>query len=496
VKEVASVALVGAAGGPKASFAQPGEAHDLTLLEAAREIHGGSLTSERYTQVLLERTRSLSSLNAFITVNDEVVLEAARDSDKARAAGRKKGLPGLPIGVKDSYITKDLPTSFGTAVASGYRSATDAHVVKAMREGGCLVFGKNNLVEMSYGLTGLNGHYGQARNPYNPLRITGGSSCGGAASVSARLVPASLGGDTVGSIRVPSSLCGTVGFKPTQGRWPSQGIAPISNTLDTAGAIARRVADCELLDALVTGDRARMDRVPPGLKGVRLAIAPRYFLDGADIEVEKIFNDTVHKLRDAGASVVEVDLGEDFGPLVEGANWSIFFHDTQPDITKFLRDNEIPVSFQQIYDGLEPHIKGRWARFVLPSGPGYLQDSVYQDALRRQRPEVQRRYADLVFSRADALIFPTTLCSAPLISEQWMYTVGGKTVNDVFLSRNTFPASLAGLPGISLPMGLTENGMPVGLELDGDNRKDKDLLHLARRVENVIGHVRAPTITL
>jgi Asp-tRNA(Asn)/Glu-tRNA(Gln) amidotransferase A subunit family amidase len=493
VKEVASVALVGAAVGPRVSYAGTADAHELSLLEAAHAIHAGGLTSEQYTQKLLERTHSLSSLNSFITVGDETVLEAARNADVARLAGKAKGLPGLPVGVKDSYMTRDLPTSFGTAVASGFRPATDAAVVAAMRQAGCLVLGKNNLVEMSYGLTGLNVHYGQAKNPYNPLHITGGSSCGGAASVAARLVPAALGGDTVGSIRVPSALCGVVGFKPTPGRWSDDGVAPISNTLDTTGAIARRVADCELMDSIATGNHARIDRVTPGLQGVKLAIAPRYYLDGADPEVEKVFNETVRKLKDAGASVVEVDLGVDFGSLVAHANWPLFFHETHPAVTSFLRDNKVPVTFEQIYDDLEPHIKDSWTRSVLASGSGYTPDTAYQDVLQNRRPEVQRRYANLVFAQADALIFPTTLCSAPAIAEQWQYPVAGKILSDVFLSRNTYPASCAGLPGISIPMGLLENGLPVGLEMDASSASDRALLHLARRVEEVVGFVQAPS---
>lgn len=451
------------------------------------------MTSERYTQVLLERTRSLSSLNAFITVEDATVLDAARNADKARLAGRAVGLPGLPIGIKDSYMTRDLPTSFGTAVAADFRPTTDARVVKAMREAGLLVFGKNNLVEMSYGLTGLNGHYGQAKNPYNPLHITGGSSCGGAASVAARLVPAALGGDTVGSIRVPSSLCGVVGFKPTPGRWSSKGVAPISGTLDTTGAIARRVADCELLDSIATGSHSRINRAIHGLKGIKLAIAPRYYLDGADPEIEKLFNETVRKLKDAGAHVVEVDLGADFGSLVAHGNWSVFFHETQPDVTIFLRENGVPVTVEQIYDGLEPHIKASWTRSVLPTGPNYTTDASYKDALLNSRPEVQRRYGNLAFSKADAVIFPTTLCQAPLITEQWQYPVAGKVVNDTFLSRNTYPASFAGLPGISLPMGLLNSGLPVGLEIDAGHGSDKELLQLARRIEEVIGFIPAPS---
>jgi indoleacetamide hydrolase len=492
VKNVAAMSLIGTAIDSRAAETATMDVQELSVLEAAHAIRTGGLTSEQYTQKLLQRAHSLSDLNSFITVSDDTVLEAARDADKARRAGKAVGLRGLPIAVKDSYLTRDMPTTFGTGVASGFMPSTDAAVVTSMRQAGCLVLGKNNLAEMSYGLTGLNVHHGQAKNPYNTLHITGGSSCGGAASVAARLVPAALGGDTVGSIRVPSSLCGVVGFKPTPGRWSSEGVAPISHTLDTTGVIARRVEDCALMDSIATGGAFRGDRMTRGLKGVKLAIAPRYYLDGVDPHVEKVFKETVQKLKDAGATTVEVDLGADFGSLVARANWTIFFHETQPEVTAFLSDNRVPITFEQIYEGLEPHIKNNWTQRVLATGPNYTPEAAYQAILQKDRPEIQRRYADLVFAQADALIFPTTLCAAPPIAEQWEYPVAGKMVNEVFLSRNTFPASCAGLPGISIPMGLVESGLPVGLEIDAASGGDRTLLQLARRIEGVIGGVRAP----
>jgi hypothetical protein len=158
------------------------------------------------------------------------------------------------------YMTRGLKTSFGTGLLKDFVPNTDASVVASLKASGAIIFGKNNLVEMSYGLTGSNAHYGQPKNPYDITRVTGGSSSGARASVAARLVPAALGGDTVGSIRVPAALCGVVGYKPTPGRWPGDGVAPISHTLDTAGVLARSVEDCALIDAIVTG--AKSDTAP------------------------------------------------------------------------------------------------------------------------------------------------------------------------------------------------------------------------------------------
>jgi indoleacetamide hydrolase len=189
--------------------------HELSVVAAAQAMNDGSLTSVAYATALLRRYHEHADLNAFITVNDDAVLEASSVADSDRKAGKPLGpLHGVPIGIKDSINTHDLPTSVGTKILAGFRPKHDAVIVTPLRTAGAVLFGKNNLVEMSYGLIGVNEHYGQAKNPYNKARITGGSSSGAGASVAARLIPAAFG-----SIRVPASLCGIVGFRPTTGRW-------------------------------------------------------------------------------------------------------------------------------------------------------------------------------------------------------------------------------------------------------------------------------------
>ena len=174
------------------------------------------------------------------------------------------------------------------------------------------------------------------------------------------------------------------------------------------------------------------------------------------------------------------------------ATWGIFFHETMPAISEFIKSYEIPVSFAQIYEDLGPQIKNHWSQFVLPAAPRHLSETEYGSILTKDRLEMQRRYANTVFARADALIFPTTLCTAPPIASQWNFPVAGKVVSDVFLSRNTYPGSCAGLPGVSLPMGLLSNQLPVGLEIDANIGRDRNLLELAKRVEDVIGSVAPP----
>ena len=469
-----------------------GELHELGLAAAARAIRNGEVSSEAYVSKLLQRARGHTDLKAFITIDEGSVLEAARHADRSLRAGRSAPLLGVPLAVKDSYLTKGLTTTFGTTVLATYKPTRDAVAVAGVKNAGAIIFGKNNLVEMSYGLTGLNEHHGQVKNPYNKAHVTGGSSSGAGASVAARIVPAALGGDTVGSIRVPASLCGVVGYKPTPGRWPGDGVAPISGTLDTTGLLARSVEDCELLDSILTESPVQSSKATGNLKGVRFAYAPRHHLADVDGQADSVFRATLRKLKDAGAQLVEVDLGGDFLTLAARTTWPIFFHETLPAIREFLAAHEMPLSFEQIYAGLGEHIKDGWSRFVVPSGADYVSDEKYLTALHADRQELRRRLASIAFGQADALLFPTTPSAAPRIENQWNFQVGGKDVTDIFLSRNTHPSSSAGVPGISLPMALNSEGLPLGLELDAAAGRDRDLLALARRVEEVIGRVPGP----
>jgi indoleacetamide hydrolase len=244
-------------------------------------------------------------------------------------------------------------------------------------------------------------------------------------------------------------------------------VAPISHTLDTTGVLARSVEDCALVDQVVTGGQAA---VRPGtghdVKGVRLAYAPRQFLDLVDSEVEARFREVVRRLRDAGAEVVEVDLGDDFGTLTQTATWSIFFHETMGAISEFLSRHDIPTTFEAIAEGLKPELRDAWRYMVLPEGPGAIAAETYQTALAVSRPEIQRRLDEaFVGHGAQAILQPTTPCTAPLIEQQASFSIAGREVTDLALANHTVSASILGLPGISLPVGLSKDGLPIGVEL-------------------------------
>ncbi|WP_405970595.1 amidase family protein [Streptomyces sp. NBC_00988] len=465
----------------------------LGVAAAATAMRRGEITAESYATALLERARQYAHLNSFITIDESAVLDAAREADRARAAGSTAPLLGVPFGMKDSYVTRGLRTTLGVKPLDAFVPGWDAEAVGSIKSAGGIVFGKNNLVEMSWGLTGENSAYGQVRNAIDQDRVSGGSSSGSAVSVAAGIVPASFGGDTVGSVRVPASLNGVVGFKPTTGRWPRGGVAPVSHTLDTTGLLARSVEDCVLIDQVVTGALIESRPVPSDLEGVTFAYAPHHYVGLIDPEIEAHFTKAIRRFRDAGAEVHEVDLGPDFSELAGGVTWNIFFRETYHAISEFLSQNNFPVTFDEIYHDLRAQLKEAWSFLVVPSGDGHLSDTAFDQTLWGDRQALQRRFEETFSaSGADALLLPTTPALAPLITSQGKFTVAGQEVDDLFLARNTVPASGAGLPGISLPLGVSADSLPFGIELDGERGGDQQLLDIARRVESVLGTESAP----
>src|SRR5260370_18991095 len=277
---------------------------NLSAVEAVAHMSKGALTSERYAQALLARCQSAHALNAFITLDPALVLEAARASDDERHAGAKPGpLFGLPIPVKDSVNTKEYPTTGGTPALRHFRPTEDAPVVATLRGAGALVLGKTNLHELSYGWPSNNQAFGAVRNPYDQSRIPGGSSGGTAAAVAARLAPLGVAEDTEGSIRVPAALCGIAGFRPTTGRYSTRGCVPISPLFDQVGPHARNVADLALFDSVVADDWHPLEAAR--LDGLRLGVVRDYWFADLAPEVERLTELALAKLKAAGAQIAE-----------------------------------------------------------------------------------------------------------------------------------------------------------------------------------------------
>jgi mandelamide amidase len=465
---------------------------DLSAVEAVRRMTGGELAAERYAQVLLARCAQRQPLNAFITLEPQRVLEAARAADRRRAAGARLGpMHGLPIPVKDSLNTRDYPTTAGTPALRGFRPGRDAPIVEALVGAGAIVLGKTNLHELSYGWTSNNLAFGAVHNPYDPTRIPGGSSGGTAAAVAARMAPLGVAEDTEGSIRVPAALCGLAGFRPTTGRYSTQGAVPISALFDQVGPHARGVADLALFDAVGSGDHRPLAPLP--LNGVKLAVARGYFYGGLDAEVERLTDAALGRLRAAGAILVEADMPE-LESLIDLITDQVQNHDVRVELPKYLAAYGAPVSFAELVAQASADIRSTFARYVLPGGQDFVSEEAYRAAVDVHLPRLRRLYADY-FARtgAVALVFPATLVTAPRIGEDVEVMIRGQRVAfEVAVARNIAPGSTAGLPGLVLPAGIAADGLPVALEFDAPSGSDRALLALGLGAETALGPIAPP----
>jgi len=467
---------------------------NLSAVEAVAHMSKGALTSERYAQALLARCQSAHALNAFITLDPALVLEAARARDHERHAGAKPGpLFGLPIPVKDSVNTKDYPTTGGTPALRHFRPSQDAPVVAALRGAGALVLGKTNLHELSYGWTSNNLAFGPVRNPYDPSRIPGGSSGGTAAAIAARLAPLGIAEDTEGSIRVPAALCGIAGFRPTTGRYSTRGCVPISPLFDQVGPHARSVADLALFDSVVANDWQRLQAAP--LKGLRLGVVRDYWFTDLDPEVERQTELALARLKEAGALIVETQL-PGLASLIDLTTDAVQNHDVRIALPAYLKEYGAGVDFDTLVAQASPDIQRVFRSDVLPSGANFVTEPKYAAARDQYLPALRRLYQDY-FARTGvaAMVFPTTLVPAPRIGEETTVDVGGRPLPfDTAVARNIAPGSTAGVPGLVLPVGLTHTGLPVSIEFDAPAGADRALLALGLSAERVLGTPPAPRL--
>jgi mandelamide amidase len=464
----------------------------LTIGDAAAALQRGEMTARAYAEALLAQAVRAAGLNAFIHHDAEQVRAAAAAADERRASGGPLGpLHGVPLALKDNLDTADMPTTGGTPGLRGSRPARNAPVVQRLLDAGAIVFGKANLHELAYGITNNNAGFGAARNPYDRTRIPGGSSGGVGAAVGARIVPGGIGSDTGGSVRVPAALCGIVGFRPTTGRWPQAGIVPISHTRDTAGPMTRSVADCLLLDRIVTGATAAI--AAPGLKGLRLGVPRAHFWEPLDTETARLMDGVLARLKDAGAVLVEADI-PDVARLDNEAGFPIALYETVVDLKAYLAEHGSALTYPELVaQCASPDVAG-----LLQSlhGEGAIPEAAYRQALDVLRPQLQAAYRDH-FRRHDvaAVVFPTTPLPAAPIGEDETVLLNGERVPTFFtFIRNCSPGSVAGLPGISLPAALTASGLPLGLELDADTGDDARLLGIALAIEGVLPKLPPPNL--
>jgi indoleacetamide hydrolase len=465
---------------------------NLSAIDAVKSMTRGELTAERYATALLARCQAGANLNAFITLQPERVLEAARACDLRRRSGAPLGLlHGLPIPIKDSVNTADLPTTAGTPALRHFQPREDAPIVHSLRNAGAIVLGKTNLHELSYGYTSNNHAYGTIHNPYDPTRIPGGSSGGTAAAIAYRMAPLGIAEDTEGSIRVPAALCGIAGFRPTTGRYPTTGAVPITPLFDQVGPHARSAADLLLFDSAVTGDTSPTPHAP--LKGVRLGVVRPFWYTDLDPETERITEAALKKLSRAGVELIEGDLPQ-LPHLIALTTDLVQNHDVKAALTRYLAQYQTGVSFDTLLAKASPDVR-QMIETALPGGSDFVPEAQYRAAVDVHLPALRSLYRDY-FARTgvQAIVFPTTILPAPKIGEENMeVTVRGRKMPlDQAMSRNIAPGSTAGLPGLVLPAGLSSNGMPIALEFDGVAGSDRALLRLGLGLEEVLGRLPPP----
>jgi aspartyl-tRNA(Asn)/glutamyl-tRNA(Gln) amidotransferase subunit A len=468
--------------------------HELADLLASGNCGAAEITSD----VLAAVDARNDGLNAYIALDAEQALADARSADDARAKGDTRPFLGIPIAVKDVLNIKGQTCTCASAILKGYRSPYDATCIANLRRAGFHFVGRLNMDEFAMGGSTENSIYGPARNPRNSEYVTGGSSGGSAAAVAGEIAVAAIGSDTGGSIRQPASFCGCVGLKPTYGRVSRYGLVAFASSLDQVGPLTRDVIDAAILLEHLSGhdpmDSTSIDQPVPefgadastSLKGMRLGMPKEYFVDGMDPDVAKAVRDAVDVCAYLGAEIVDVSL-----PHTEYAIAVYYIIATAEASSNLARFDGVRYGSRISGDDpIELYGKTRLAgfgnevkrRIILGT---YVLSSGYYDAyyLRAQKVRtLLRRDFEGAFGRCDAIVAPVAPSAA--------FKIGEKVNNPLQMYLGdllTVPANLAGIPGISVPCGLTGEGLPIGLQILGPDFGEQAILKVAHAYEQTNG---------
>jgi aspartyl-tRNA(Asn)/glutamyl-tRNA(Gln) amidotransferase subunit A len=488
--------------------------HQLSVAALARQLREKKVSAVETAQHFLGRMAAHRDLAAFLAVNEEATLAQARAADAALASGTAGPMAGVPIAHKDIFVTKDFPSTAGSRMLAGYRSPFDATVVTRLGQQGAVTLGKLSCDEFAMGSANESvavpavGHGAPApvRNPWNKARVAGGSSGGSAAAVAARLAPAATGTDTGGSIRQPAAFCGITGIKPTYGRASRYGMIAYASSLDQAGPMARSAEDCALLLSAMCGpdldrDSTSLDlpaqdysrSLNDPLDGLRIGVPKEFFGAGLAPDVRAAIDAALKEYEKLGAKLVEISLPRTelaipvyyiIAPAEASSNLSRF------DGVKFGHRARDYADLLDMYrktraQGFGDEVKRRImvGTYVLSHG--------YYDAYYLQAQKIRKLIADdfqQAFKQCDVIAGPV----APTVA----WALGEKSEDPVaayLADIYTLPGSLAGLPGMSLPVGFGAGNMPVGLQLIGTYLQEGRLLNMAHRYQQATDfHLRTP----
>ncbi|WP_395140008.1 Asp-tRNA(Asn)/Glu-tRNA(Gln) amidotransferase subunit GatA [Schlegelella aquatica] len=489
------------------------ELHHMTVTELARSLDAGQVSSVEVAQHFLRRIAERADLGAFLCTDEEVALRQARAADARRARGERGPLLGVPLAHKDIFVTRDFPSTAASKMLAGYRSPFDATVVERLAAAGAVTLGKLNCDEFAMGGSNEHSAFGPARNPWDVTRITGGSSGGSAAAVAARLLPAATGTDTGGSVRQPAALTGVTGIKPTYGRCSRYGMIAFASSLDQAGPFARTAEDCALLLQAMAGfderDSTSADRpvddyvaalatpregatASQPLAGLRIGLPKEFFGEGLAPGVRQAVRGALAEFEKLGATLVEVSLPRTqlsipvyyiIAPAEASSNLSRFDGVRYGHRAKDYKDL-LDMYKKSRSEGFGAEVKRRImiGTYVLSHG--------YYDAYYLQAQKLRRMIAEdfqAAFRQCDVIAGPVS----PTVARP----LGAQTdpVQEYLADIFTLPASLAGLPGMSVPAGSGEHGLPVGLQLIGNYWREAELLHVAHAFQQATDfHLRAP----
>ena len=459
---------------------------DLSTMLKNKDISNKELVKDTYSLI-----KSNVHLNAFVTLNEEMSLKKAEELDKNKSSGN---LAGIPIAQKDLFCTKDLRTTCGSKMLSNFIPPYSATVIENLENAGCISIGKTNMDEFAMGSSNETSFYGNVANPWGSNLVPGGSSGGSAAAVAAGIVSAATGTDTGGSIRQPASLCGITGLKPTYGRISRWGMIAFASSLDQAGPMARTAEDCAImLNEMCSHDlkdTTSLDEEIPdftsdlstSIKGLKIGIVKEFDLSMLDNSVAKVFEESKKHYESLGAEFVEISLPNIslsvptyyvVAPAECSSNLSRF------DGVKFGKRCENPQNLEDLYirtrsEGFGDEVK---RRILIGS---YVLSAGFYDAYYKKAQQVRRLIKNdfqRIFEEVDFILTPTTPNEAFKIGDKLdpisMYK------NDIY----TVPTSLAGLPGISIPSGLSSNGLPLGIQFIGNYFQEKKLLQIAALAE-------------